>query len=140
MPLYNSFLFDVTTGNIDLNTDTFYAMLVTSAYTFNQDTHTRRSDITNEVVGTGYTAGGQALTGVTVTQDNTGNRVWFDCNDPSWPSATITARGMVVYKRRGGLASADELVGFYDFVTDQSSSGAAFTVLVKASGLFQIAN
>lgn len=140
MPLYNSFPYELSRGNIDLDTDTFYIMLVTSAYTFNQDTHTRRSDITNEVAGTGYTAGGQALASITVTQDNTGNRMVMDCADAVWTSATITARGAVIYKRRGGAASADELVGFMDFVTDQISTAANFTVQFNASGLLQIAN
>lgn len=50
----------------DLDSDALKAMLLTSAYTPNLDTHRYKSDLTNEVVGTGYTAGGVTLTSVTV--------------------------------------------------------------------------
>ena len=56
--IFNSALRDEAIGSIDFDTDTFKVMLVTAAYVENKDTHTKRSDITNEVVGTGYTAGG----------------------------------------------------------------------------------
>ena len=59
--IYNSFKRDIMNGSIDLDTDTIKVMLVTSTYTPNQDTHTKRSDVTNEVSGTGYTAGGATL-------------------------------------------------------------------------------
>mgnify|MGYP000402675218 CR=1 FL=1 len=59
--IYNSAVRDEAVGNIDFDTDTFYGMLVTSTYTPNKDTHTKRSDVTNEVTGTGYTAGGMAV-------------------------------------------------------------------------------
>jgi len=56
--IYNSFFEDLARGAIDLDTDTIRVMLVTSSYTENKDTHTKRSDVTNEITGTGYTAGG----------------------------------------------------------------------------------
>ena len=59
--LYNSFKRDIMNGSIDLDTDTINVMLVTSTYTPDQDAHTKRSDITNEVSGTGYTAGGSRI-------------------------------------------------------------------------------
>lgn len=122
---YNSMLFHALKGNIDFDTDTFKAMLVTSAYTPDQDNHDFRNDVTNEVVGTGYTAGGAAVT-ATVTQDNANNRVEVAFSDPSWASATITARAAVIYKSRGGAASADELVAYVDFGADIVSTGGTF--------------
>ena len=56
--IYNSAIDDMAKGAIDFDTDTFKVMLVTSTYVANKDTHTKRSDVTNEVSGTGYTAGG----------------------------------------------------------------------------------
>jgi deoxyribose-phosphate aldolase len=137
--IYNSFFTDLSKGNIDLDTDTFKLMLVTSAYTPTK-THAKRSDITNEVTGTGYTAGGATLANVTVTQDNTNDLAKFDADDVSWATSTITARGAVLYKARGGAASADELVKYFDFGSDQSSVGAAFTVQFNANGILQIKN
>ena len=46
----------------------------------------------------------------------------------SWSTATITARGAVYYKSRGGASSADELVAYVDFGGDVSSTGATFTL------------
>ena len=56
--IYNSAIDEMARGDIDFDTDTFKAMLVTSSYTPNKDTHDFRDDVTNEVSGTGYTAGG----------------------------------------------------------------------------------
>jgi hypothetical protein len=133
--IYNAAKKNLINGTIDLDTDTVKAMLVTSTYAPNIDTHAFRSDVTNEVVGTGYTAGGAALTTKTVTQDNTNDRAVFDADDVVWAAATITARAAVLYKSRGGLASADELIGYFDFGSDITSTAAAFTVQWNASGI-----
>lgn len=124
---YVSAVDDTVRGNIDFDTDTFYAMLTTNSYTPDQDAHDRRDDVTNEVSGTGYSSGGQAVT-VTVTKDTTNNRDRITIAAHSWASSTITARREVIYKRRGGAASADELVAVNDFGADVSSVGAAFNV------------
>lgn len=136
--VYNSFKGDSAKSTIDLDTDTFKIMLVTSAYTPNIDTHTKRSDVTNEVVGTGYSAGGATLSGVTVTVDTANDRAVFDATDPTWPTSTITARGAVIYKSRGGLASADELVCYLDFGSDIVSTGGTFTVVFGANGILTL--
>jgi hypothetical protein len=134
--IYNSFKRDVANGSIDLDTDTINVMLVTSAYTPNQDTHTKRSDVTNEVAaGGGYSTGGQSLAGKSVVADNTNNRGVFDANDVTWATSTITARGAVLYKSRGGAASADELIMYVDFLADQSSSGGNFTIQWDSNGV-----
>ena len=137
--IYNSFFTDLSKGNIDLDTDTFKVMLVTSAYTPSK-THAKRSDVTNEVTGTGYTAGGATLANVTVTQDDTNDLAKFDADDVTWATSTITARGAVLYKARGGAASADELVKYFDFGSDQTSVGAAFTLQFNANGILQVKN
>lgn len=124
--LYNSYMEDVFRGNIDMDTDTFYAMLVTSSYTPSKSAHTKRSDITGEVTGTGYTSGGAAIPSVSLTKDNTNNKLDIAFGNVQWASASITARGAVIYKRRGGAASADNLVGYVDFGTDVTASAATF--------------
>lgn len=129
--LYDSFLRDVTTGPIDMDTDSFKVMLCTSSYTPNRATHTKRSDITNEVTGTGYTAGGAAIV-FTPALDTSGHKETFTPADVSWTTSTITARYAVIYKSRGGASSADELVALIDFATDQSSSSGTFTLHASA--------
>lgn len=137
--LYNSFKRDIMNGAIDLDTDTIKVMLVTASYTPDQDAHTKRSDITNEVVGTGYTTGGSALAGKAVTADNTGNKGVFDADDIAWTSSTITARGAVLYKSRGGASSADELICYLDFTADKVSTTGTFTIAWNASGILNLA-
>lgn len=125
--IFNSFLDDVFKGNIDCDTDTFYVVLTTSTYTEDKDTHDRRDDVTNEVSGTGYTAGGNAAT-VTVTKDTANDRIDISLGGTTWTSSTITARKAVYYKRRGGLASADELVAVNDFGSDVTTASGTFTL------------
>jgi hypothetical protein len=125
--IYNSFLDDVHRGAIDCDTDAFKCMLVTSAYTADKDAHLKRSDVTNEVVGTGYTAGGATVT-CTVTKDTTNDRLDLTFSNPSWVSSTITARALVIYKARGGASTADELVFFGDFTSDLTSTNGTFAV------------
>lgn len=126
---YGEGLKAVVTGAVDLDTDTLKLMLCTSAYTPNQDTHNFRDDVTNEVGASGtYASGGAALTGVSVTYDTATNEVRFTCNDVSFTSATITARVAVIYKSRGGAASADELIAYCVESGDVTSTAGTFTV------------
>lgn len=132
---YGEGLANVVKGAIDLDTDTFKMILTTSAYTPNQDTHNFRDDVTNEVVGTGYTAGGATLAGVSVTYDTATNEVRISWTDPTWPSSTITARTAVIYKSRGGAASADELLAYCTESGDVTSTAGTFTVDLPAPTL-----
>ncbi len=111
--VYNSFIEDVNNNDIDPAADTFWIML-TDGYTPNIDTHEKRSDITNEVSGTGYSSGGKAIT-ATVTRDDSLNQLRISFASVNWPSATFDTDGAVIYKRRGGAASADELVAFISY-------------------------
>lgn len=136
--IYNSFFKDLADNNVDLDADTFFLMLVTATYTPDRDAHNRRDDVTNEVTGTGYTAGGAEVANAATTQDNTNDLAKFDGDDVTWAASTITARGAVLYKSRGGASSADELVKYFDFGSDKSSSNGAFTVAFDAAGILQV--
>jgi hypothetical protein len=129
--IYDSCLDDVFAGNINFGVDTIKAMIVTSAYTPNKGTHTKRSDVTGEVVGTGYTAGGVTIT-ATRTKDTTNHRIDITFSDPSWPSSTLTGRALVLFKSRGGAASADELVAYVDNGSDVSSSAGTWSFDINA--------
>jgi hypothetical protein len=125
--VYNRALELWARGNIDFDTDTFRVMLTTSGYSENKDTHDFRDDVTNEVTGTGYSAGGNTVT-VSVTLDTVNDRVDISLGGTTWPASTITARKAVYYKSRGGAASADELVAVNDFGSDVISSSGTFTL------------
>lgn len=134
--VYNRFKREIANGGIDLDTDTIKVALVTSSYTPNVDTHVSFADITNEVVGTGYTAGGQALANKTVTQDNTNDRGVFDADDTTWSTSTITARAAVLYKDTG-TPSTSYLICYKDFSTDKTSTAGPFTIQWDATGILR---
>ena len=134
--LYNSFVDDLARGAIDADADTFKVMLVTSTYAPNKDTHTKLSDVTNEVTGTGYTAGGTA-SAATVTKNTATDQVTIAFASVNWPTSTITARAAVIYKSRGGASSADELVAYVDFLSDITSTADTFTVTFSSPITFQ---
>ena len=79
---------------------------------------------TNEVSGTGYTAGGVTLSSQAVAYDSSNNVAYFDAADPSWSSATITARGALIYNNTKSNAS----IAVLDFGSDFSSSNGTFQV------------
>jgi hypothetical protein len=126
--IYGAALRNTATGAIDFDTDTFWVLLTTSAYAEDFDTHDFRNDVTNEVVGAGYTSGGQAVTVTVNAYDTTNNRLDITLGGTSWASSTITARKAVYYKRRGGAASADELVAVVEFPADVSTTSGTFTL------------
>jgi hypothetical protein len=140
--IYNKYkqgIFDNTTNlRVDLDTDTIKVALVTSSYTPNFDTHDFWDDVTSEVVGTGYTAGGATLATPTVTLDTANDRVDFDADDTQWTTSTITARAAVIYKSTG-TASTSPLIAYIDFSTDQISSAGTFLIQWSASGILRLA-
>lgn len=124
--IYTSFFEDLAKADIDLDTATIKVMLVTSDYTENKDTHTKRSDVTNEVTGTGYTAGGATVT-ATVTKDTTNDRLDIALGGTTWPTSTITARKAVYYVSTG-TASTDRLIAVNDFGSDVTTSAGTLTL------------
>ena len=84
---------------------------------------------TNEVSGTGYTAGGVTLSSQAVAYDSSNNVAYFDAADPSWSSATITARGALIYNNTKSNAS----IAVLDFGSDYSSSNGTFQVQLPSA-------
>jgi len=125
--IFNSALYDALTGAVDFDTDTFKVMLHTSTFVPDKDADLKRSDLSNEVTGTGYTAGGNTAT-VTVTKDNTNDRIDVSLGGTTWPTSTITARFATYYKSRGVAATADEVIASVEFASDITSTGATFTL------------
>ena len=86
----------IANGSIDLDTDMIKVMLVTSAYSPDQDAHNKRDDISNEASGTGYTSEGQALANESVAADNADNEGVLDADDVTWTNSAVTAKGTVL--------------------------------------------
>ena len=79
---------------------------------------------TNEVTGTGYTAGGNTLTRIDPT--SSGTTAFTDFADTTWASSTITARGALIYN---DSAAGDPAVVILDFGSDKTSTNGDFTVV-----------
>lgn len=124
--VYNTTLFKTYDSTFDWNAGTTKVALVTSAYTPDKDAHDFFNDVTNEVVGTGYTAGGNTVT-PTVTQDNANDEIDIVLPGTSWSSSTITARAAVYYRDTGTPATS-ELIAYIDFGSDIVSSNGTFTL------------
>lgn len=132
--IYDNYLKEEMGGVFDLDSHTLKVALLTSSYTPNQNSHTTYSDLTNEVSGTGYTAGGATLAGAALTVS--AGTAKFDANDTVWSSASITARYAVIYD----TSASNKLICLVDFGSDKTSSAADFTIQWSASGIFTKAN
>jgi hypothetical protein len=106
--------FTLTTGS------TFKIALYTSTANLTEDTTVYST--TNEVVGTGYTAGGATLTNVTPTVSGSVGVSSF--NTVTWSSTSITARGALVYNS----SAADRAVVVLDFGENKTTSTADFVI------------
>lgn len=128
--IYDSWMNNLCGAAVAINptTDTVKGLLVTSSYTPAKKTHTTRNNVTNEVVGTGYTAGGQAVT-VTVTSDTTNDREDLSFANNVWTTATISAAAQVLYSSHGGVATGDPLWAYVDFGGTVSSTAGTFTAV-----------
>ena len=106
--------------------DTFRVALYTSSATM--DATTTAYSVTNEVSGTNYTAGGEAITIVTAPT-STSTTAWMDFTDVTWATSTITARGALIYN---DTSSGNLAVGVLDFGSDKTSTAGNFTIVWPA--------
>jgi hypothetical protein len=118
--LVGSHNFTASTGH------TFKLAMYTNSASF--DASTTDYTVTNEVSGTGYSAGGGTLTNVTPT--TSGTTALTDFADLTFSSSTITARGALIYNTTtgGGTGTTDTVV-VLDFGSDKSSSAGDFTIV-----------
>lgn len=119
----NSYKLELIDG-VHLAADVLKIALFTSAATLNKSTTVYAA--TNEVVGTGYTAGGATLAGRASSLD--GDAAIVDFIDPAWAAATITARGALIYNS----TRSNKAVAVLDFGSDITSTAGTFTVVLPA--------
>jgi hypothetical protein len=106
--------------------DTFKLALYTNSASFTAATTAYTA--TNEVVGTGYSAGGGTLTNVTPSAS--GTTAFTDFADLTFSTATITARGAMIYN---DTAAGDPSVVILDFGADKTSTAGDFTIVFPAA-------
>jgi len=122
--LTTSFKQDILLGVHDLDTDTIKMALYLA--TADLGAATTVYTTSGETSGTGYTAGGKILTGVTVlTADTT---AYVDFADPSWDPAAFTARGALIYN----ASKSNKAIAVLDFGSDKTAT-TTFTVQMPAN-------
>ena len=119
---YKKELFDGTHAA----SDTYKIALYSDAATLSAATTAYAS--TNEVTGAGYTAGGKTLTGFASGLD--GSTAYLTFTDVSWTSATITARGCLIYNS----SKTNKAVAAFDFGANIVSTNGTFTVDFPGTG------
>ncbi len=131
-------LLDTTQLAVNLDLETHKVAMFTNSITPNFSSDTAYGSApynANEVSGTGYSAGGVALTGTAVSQSPAGTLMW-DADDVSWASSTISnARCALIYA--DALAGDNALV-LINFGADYSTTAGTFTIQWAAGGIFNI--
>ncbi len=107
-------------GVVVPSVDTLKIALYTSTATL--DGYTTAYTIDNEVVGAGYTAGGNVLANASVGSQ--GLIAWLTFDNALWPNATITARGALIYDS----SKSDVAIAVLDFGADKTVTNDTFTV------------
>jgi hypothetical protein len=124
--LTTSYKQQVLQGQQDLSTDAIWIALYTGTATIGPSTTAYTAN--NEVVGTGYSAGGQQLTGVTIGTSPDGV-VYINFNNAQWTNASFTARGALIYN----VTNANASIAVLDFGADKTCSNQTFTVTMPAN-------
>jgi hypothetical protein len=125
--LTNSFKQEMLQAGQNLATDTLRMALYTAFSDIGPLTTVYTT--TNEVVGTGYTAGGELVTGATISTDIQTGTVYVDFADVSWPGASFTARGALIYN----VTRSNKSVAVLDFGSDKTFSSTSNTVVMPVN-------
>ena len=121
-----SFKAEILDEQHDLAADTLKIALYTSSASL--DASTTAYTTSNEISGTGYSAGGETLTSTTVS--TSGTTAFFDADDPTWTSASFTARGALIYNS----TNSDKAIAVLNFGGDFTVSSGTFRIVFPAAG------
>lgn len=124
--LTTSFKQQMIQAGQNLATDTLYIALYTAFSTIGPNTTAYTA--TNEITGTGYTAGGQQLTGVTIGTSTDGV-VYVDFSNVTWANSQLTARGALIYN----VTKANASVAVLDFGSDKTMTNFTIQMPVNSA-------
>ena len=128
--LTNSFKQDMLQQEQNIITDVLYMALYTAFADIGQLTTAYTTS--NEVVGTGYVAGGVEVTGAILSTQTTGpnaGTVYVNFDNVSWPGANFVARGALIYN----TSKSNKSVAVLDFGSDKTFSSTSNTVTMPAN-------
>lgn len=126
----------IDTAAQSIEDETHKQLLVQDGYTHNYSTHEFRDDVTNEVAGAGYSAGGVTCTGTELTIAS--EILTFDMIDTVFPTVTITDAMGGIFFFNVGSAATDMLILLQDFIASASATAANFTIQHAGGGVFTI--
>ena len=121
-----SFKAEILDEQHDLIADTLKIALFTSSASLGAGTTAYSTS--NEISGTGYSAGGETLTSKVVT--TSGTTAYFDCANPTWTSASFTANGALIYNSTNN----DKAIAVLAFGGDFTVAGGTFEIVLPAPG------
>ena len=127
---FTNLLRHIAKGDIDFDTLSAKVMLLSSIPTeSNLDTWEFRADVTNEITGTGYSAGGIAQAFTLAALDASGNKqaVTYTNIVNGWTNASFSALGAIIYKDTGSAAT-DILMHLVDFGGTKTASSSNFSI------------
>jgi hypothetical protein len=130
--LYNRFLANLMNKVVDLEADTIKVALMDNVHS-PLATDNEWADVSaNEISGTGYVSGGQALVGKVVTQ---GGATKWDATDLVWNNATFSAYHAVIYD---DTVATDDLIASIDFGGEQAISDGIFSIAWNVAGIITL--
>ena len=130
----------LSVGDIDFSSDSFKIILMDTGFSFNEDTDHQYSDVSGDelATGNGYTQDTKTLAGVSVTEDDTDDRVEITWNNVTWTASSGDigpTPGAIIYDdtvtSSGTATTADPVIGFIDFGTTEITQEDGGTLTLK---------
>jgi hypothetical protein len=123
----NKLKYALATKQIDFANDAFQIILMADGFTFDIDAHHGYADVSASELanGNGYTTGGNTLSGVAVTEDDTDDRTEVTWSNTSWTASGGSigpSPGAIIYDDTPTSPQADPIVGYIDFDGNQTQA------------------
>lgn len=123
----------IDTAAQSMEAETHKELMTTDTYTPDFTVHDFRADVTNEVAGANYTAGGVTVTTTEITLAT--GTLTFDMADTVYTNVTVADAMAGVFYFNVGSAATDQLLILQDFVTAASATAANFTIQHSGTGV-----
>lgn len=135
---YGLVLEKVLSAGVDFSTDDFKATLHGTGYAWDQDADEFYTDTTSELTGTGYSAGGIAVTGITFNYVGVDKALYVDIDDPTWTTLTMTGIKYCVIRKDTGVDATSPLVAILVNTTAEDVAADDYSFVVPTEGLLAV--
>lgn len=124
--------------SIDLVGDTLKATLHGTGYAYDQAADEFFTEATDELSGTGYTAGGVTITGVAFNYVSGDLAMYVDMDDPGWVALTMTGIKYCVIRKDTGVDATSPLIAVLVNTVAQDSAGTDYSFPIPVGGLIAV--